>query len=107
MTSKGSAERQNVKLLSKLATTACLRKSVIHMMVKMQFGVGTYSQNSDAVSACNRGFTQSAIETKQVGFSSEGSSSGCVDVGLHEVKMHQHKLYLTDVTNCHEGTLFH
>jgi len=34
----------------------------------------------------NRGFTQFAIKTKQVGSSIEGDKSGCVDSGLHEVR---------------------
>jgi hypothetical protein len=45
----------------------------------MQYGVSQYSQIFDAISAHNRGFTQTLITTKQVGFSRDGDNSGLVD----------------------------
>jgi hypothetical protein len=64
----------------------CLREYVIHMMVKVQFGVNKYPQIFDAVNTYNRGFTQFVIKFKQVGVSREGANSGLVEAELHEVR---------------------
>jgi hypothetical protein len=41
------------------------------MMVELQFGVNKNRQTSNAVGACNRGFTKFVIKIKQVGSSKE------------------------------------
>jgi hypothetical protein len=60
-------EEQVTVLITPKSTS--LRKYLVHMMVEMQFGVGKCSQIYDALSACNKGFTQSVIKTEQVGLS--------------------------------------
>jgi len=64
-------ERLGSKLTS--ATPNCLIKCVIHMQVKIQFGVHI------------RGFTQFVIETEQASFYRDWENTGTVDLELYKV----------------------
>jgi hypothetical protein len=48
--------------------------------MKMKLCVHKHSQIPDAVGACDRRFTQFAIKTMPVCFSTKGNDSGFVDV---------------------------
>jgi hypothetical protein len=63
-------------------------------MLKAQFGFRKYYQIFDAVRACNRGFKQLVIRTRQVGFYREGGNSSLANVELHAVRTQAQALSL-------------
>jgi hypothetical protein len=64
----------------------CLRKYVINMMVKIQFGINRHSKVFVRMITCNRGFIKLVLEAKQFGLSRKGNNSSLVNAKLRAVQ---------------------